>query len=312
MDQPLNMQDLRLLFQWLKGSAVMFDDHDVEIAKREREDQIELALAHPYLMHTILSLAALEMYHNKPTNTAYFTQATSHNVAALRHARPCISQLEDEHSEALYLFSCFTSLYAFAEPPLRIQSSISLSETDSIRDLLHSFRMGRGILAVKASNESHLEKDRITDKDKSKLQWPNEIDENSSVLQAQYPQLLQLQVLVTRDFQGAHASTLHDALIRLFASMAVLQRKSKNHSSASLIQIWPMHVDQGLFDMWDSDEPIALVLLAYYAVMVDMRSNIWFFQRWPKLILDSVETRLDQKWHEYIMWPRTIIHKLEG
>ena len=82
--------------------------------------------------------------------------------------------------------------------------------------------------------------------------------------------------------------------------------------SASLIQIWPMHVDQGLFDMWDSDEPIALVLLAYYAVMVDMRSNIWFFQRWPKLILDSVETRLDQKWHEYIMWPRTIIHKLEG
>ncbi|KAK3640973.1 hypothetical protein LTR56_011623 [Elasticomyces elasticus] len=266
---------------------------------------MNLAFAHPYLLHTILSLAALQLLHKEPYNTAYHAQASSHNLAALQYARPNITQSSREHSEPLFLFSAYTSLYAFAEPPLRMLSSGHLYPADVIGDLLVSFRMSRGILAITASNKDHLKE---TTNRNDEL-WPDETAEVMPTLEADFPQLLRLLDLVGRLCKEEHKHGILEAVTRLFAIMSLLQRRSVGDSSMRLIHTWHMHADPALSTLWEVRDPIGMVILAYYAVLVNLRSNVWFFARWPPLILDAVQTSLGSEWQEYLIWPTKEIAK---
>ncbi|KAK4952597.1 hypothetical protein LTR10_009403 [Elasticomyces elasticus] len=302
---PLAIADLLLLHQWLKGDDGLSEDHNGQTKKRENDHQMDLAFAHPYLLHTILSLAALRLFHKEPHNTAYYAQASSHNLAALQYARPNITQSSREHSEPLFLFSAFTSLYAFAEPPLRMLSSGHLPAADVIGDLLVSFRMGRGILAITASNKDYL-KEATNRNDEL---WPDETAEVMSTLEADFPQLLRLLELVGHHCKEEHKRGILEAVTRLFAIMSLLQRRSVTDSSMRLIQTWHMHADPALSTLWEARDPIGMVILAYYAVLVNLRSNVWFFARWPPLILDAVQTSLGSEWQEHLIWPRNEIAK---
>ncbi|KAK4888240.1 hypothetical protein LTR27_012850 [Elasticomyces elasticus] len=273
--------------------------------KRENDHQMDLAFAHPYLLHTILSIAALQLFHKEPHNTAYYTQASSHNLAALRYARPNISQSSREHSEPLFLFSAFTSLYAFAEPPLRMLSSGPLFTVDVIGDLLVSFRMARGIMAITASNKDHLKETT----DRNGERWPDDTAEVMPTLEADFPQLLTLLDLIGRQCKEEHKHGVLEAVTRLFAIISLLQQRPVADSSIRLIQTWHMHAGPALSTLWEARDPIGMVILAYYAVLVDLRSNVWFFARWPPLILDAVQKSLGSEWQEYLIWPKNEIAK---
>ncbi|KZF22976.1 hypothetical protein L228DRAFT_238866 [Xylona heveae TC161] len=343
----LALDDLRLLHHWLRGEGSMFEDHAGETSRRERDRQLELALAHPYLMHAILSIAALELFHRGEPQTShpphcYYTLAAWHNVQALSHARPNMARSNcDSHSEPLFIFSALTSLYAFAEPPLRRSLSSFRSEicngngngngngNDCLRDLLSAFYVARGIPVVIEANKAGLER---VDQPNQGETWSDETPEVLPTLDADFPQLQLVLDLVETHFCCTAAAAennnnndddnddddndryahykpaLRDAATRLFAIISLLLRRPENHSSAWLIQAWPMHVDPCLLELWEAKHPVAMVILAYYAVLVQLRANLWFFQRWPPLILDYVGQNLvEEEWQTYLDWPRKMI-----
>jgi len=296
------VDDMRLLHHWLKD-GLLFDDQDQETVKVERDHEVNLAFSHPYLLHAILSLAALDLFHHNPTDVGLYTQASSHNLLALRYARPLVSRCNREHSEALFTFSALTSLYTFAEPPLRLLSAGHAESFDCIRDLLGAFRTGRGILAVMASNRPHLEE---IGKPNHSL-WPDGRDEVEESLETEHPELGTLCGLVGSHCRPPQTQILFKVLQDLFATLSLLKKRPINHSSLRLIQTWPMHVDPLFLEMCDSMDPVALIILAHYAVMVHTRRNVWFFERWPPVLLRDLEQRLGHEWREYLEWPRSMI-----
>ncbi|KAI9685638.1 MAG: hypothetical protein M1820_010766 [Bogoriella megaspora] len=271
-EQLFTIDDMRLLHKCLQDEP-LFGDQDAAAARQDQNSLMQLAFAHPYVLHTKLSLTALDLFHHDPANVKYYRQASAHNLAALRYARPNISRGSKEHSEAIWTFSALTSLYAFVEPPLRLLSSEYASTVDPIQDLLNAFWMGRGINTVMALNEEHLKKAGKPDHSK----WPDDRVLVRNTVESEYVQLGQLKELVSRCCNPNEASILHKALQDLFETIALLDKKPLNDSSARLIQTWPMHLDASILAMMEARNPLALVVVAHYAVMVNQRRNIWFF-----------------------------------
>jgi hypothetical protein len=248
---------------------------------------------------------------NPEESSKWYPLAISHHSAAIRLARPHIAASSPAHSEAIFNFSAFNSLFSFAEPVLRLESEGEATPTrrDYICDLLDSFRMARGIRAVIAKDPSVLAEKGIT----GNPAWSYDVTHIEATLASKYPRLPELEALVSEHVEDvAQRSAALKALRRLFVNMAVLEESPKDHSSASLIQRWAIECDPDFLALCDSRHPVALVVLARYAVLVQMRTNIWFFQRWPRLILREIGAELQgSRWAQWIEEPVREVEKLE-
>jgi hypothetical protein len=296
----MTIDDLNFLRHWLQG-APLFDDHDDDRHRVEQDHLMDVAFAHIYLLHTILSIAALELFDKDPNNGQYYTAAVEHNVIALRLAKPHIANADPKHSEALFMFSALTSLFAFAEPPLRRLACVSsLNESDAVDDLLNAVRMGKGNRAILHAHASQLEKAGLPDAGR----W--EVDKRASLEIPREPSCQEelLHEVIDAHVDGvSQAKSCHEAVTSLFSTHSTLSAHSPRHSSAYRIMTWLVDLDPTFMDMCEARDPVALIIMSHYATVIDLRRRIWFFTRWPKILLDRTRAALGNDWSTYAKWP---------
>ena len=119
--------------------------------------------------------------------------------------------------------------------------------------------------------------------------WAYDEDSVLPTLDEKYPQLEQLTTLVDEHIDLQRCAGVKTVIKELFVDMAILESHPVDHSSTSLIQRWIIGSDQAFMDLCDERHPVALILLAHYAVMVNLRTNMWSFRRWPPIILRTVQ-----------------------
>lgn len=242
-----------------------------------------------------------------PDEPKWYALATSHHGAAIRLARPHIAASSSTHSEAIFNFSCFNSLFSFAEPPLRPFQKDVATTRDYIGDLLDSFRMCRGIRAIIAKDRSVLaEKGAI-----GNSAWSYDEKGVEATLTERFPQLQPLADLVTHHVEdGDQKAATLKAVRRLFIFMGILDDTPTDHSSVSLTQRWAIECDKSFIDLCDSRHPVAMLILAHYTVLLNKRRNIWFLRRWPQLLFQSVRKELHgSHWEQHIQWPALEINQ---
>jgi hypothetical protein len=263
------------------------------------------------VLHVILAISALHLYSTHPNEPKLYDQAISHHNAAIRLARPHIAAVCPENSEAVFNFSAFNSLYSFAEPPLRPRVK-EIDGHDYLNDLFGTFRMCRGVSAVMREVISVLKMEGPADNAGS----PSAYDEESVLptLAATYPQLRDLERLIVEESDPGYQASALDATKRLFVGMRVLDQTPIDHSSVSLITRWPIHISDSFLELCLARHPVALIVVAYFAVLINKRTNMWFNERWPWLIINSVDGVLKgSQWEQWIEWPRrSIISRLHS
>lgn len=117
-EKQLNLNDLQLLHSWCKGGGDKFCDHKKDDTLKP-STEIEVDFTHPYVLHVILSLAALHHCTTSADKAKWYALAISHHGAAIRIAWPHIAAQGDSHSDAVFIFSGFNALFAFGEPSVR-------------------------------------------------------------------------------------------------------------------------------------------------------------------------------------------------
>lgn len=257
------------------------------------------------VLHIILALAALHLTATRPEEPHWYALAISHHGAAIKLARPHITASSSVHAEAIFNFSGFNSLFSFAEPVLRPSTS---DPSDYIGDLLSSFRMARGIRAIIAKNPQLLADRGLT----NNPAWSYDTTRIESTLTETHPQVLELECLVYQHITDAdqQRATLKSTR-KIFVNMAMLDQSSKDHSSSSLIQRWAVEADDPFLAVCDSRHPIALILFAWYALLCQKRANIWFFERWPRVLLHAIDRELQGTvWASFIVKPMQEVERL--
>lgn len=271
---------------------------------------------------------------SSPQRMRYYYQATSHQDAAIRQARPHLVHLSEEHCEAMFWFSAYTSLYALAEPLLRPWPLTGVNDNnindsneslDPIKELIHSFQLGRGINLIIRQHWDYFQRSELF----SRFDDDNR-DELEPTLEKDYPQLVALRNLITGYFCRHHdphndnnsdseeqeTASLH-AVSHLFLYLAILaSNPSSDKKHTRLIQTWPIILQNRFLDMCRGKHPVAVLILAHYAVLMGCRErDFWFFRGWPVAILEQAETilgSLGPEWSGLLEWPRRMIYGDDG
>lgn len=76
----------------------------------------------------------------------------------------------------------------------------------------------------------------------------------------------------------------------------------------ALVICWPKQECAGFSQMLRHRTPQALVILAYYCVILDLLDHKWYLKSWGSRVLQDTSDHLDEKWKSWIQWPlRTVL-----
>jgi hypothetical protein len=87
--------------------------------------------------------------------------------------------------------------------------------------------------------------------------------------------------------------------------------RQEDHFTFHLINAWPTALKPEFWQLLEAKSPIALLVLAYFAALMSLRPKLWWFQNWPKLLLEKVEEHLvGNEWKEALAWPKRVVNAL--
>jgi hypothetical protein len=297
---PVNLDHLELLyhFQTETCKPICLTSEDVEAY---RTTVISRALRNPFLMYEILALSATHLSLERPTRAAFYhnmalqlqSQALAgyHEVFPRLDASNCIDALLFSHALALQVFSeTFTLLRndfnAFLEK-LAECISLLMGINMVIRPWWHTIRASP-IGSIMFDSHSSL---------------------NDEAPKHTLGECNALRDLITQaDLSRPSIDTCLEALKRLQMYFDVEHILENSANSTNLLFGWLVTSTPEYNDLIEQRRPEALIILAYYAVILDKRRGTWAVRDAGKLLLASITRYLGNGWEPWLVWPNSIVN----
>jgi hypothetical protein len=75
--------------------------------------------------------------------------------------------------------------------------------------------------------------------------------------------------------------------------MAVFLDSIQGETQTQVIFACATGVDTVFWDLCETRHPVALVILAHFAVLMSLSRGVWFTQCWPQLLVKDIREKLD-------------------
>lgn len=289
--------DLVLLHNYMTSTVNSFDVAvDDELRTMFTHEYVRTALAEPFLLHTLLGVSAMHLFSKDPSKTEYFRRATLLQNTALRLVQPHLTHLAEEHAIALFIFSSFTAAFAFAKTILDPYNE----PQDPVMEMRGCFGLLRGTSAVIGPHITYLRSSWLQPAFRAHC---DKVLDNSEVDHPAYSTVCEM---IQRDERDGYAQLL-PGIRRLFMYLLMLGSTSSGAQGTMFVHSWPAEVDKAFIDMLDERRPTALVIMAYYAVLMSLNSKAWWIGNWPDLLLTRIDRELGHDYAAVLEWPRRMI-----
>ena len=129
-------------------------------------------------------------------------------------------------------------------------------------------------------------------------------------------QLLPIFVLFSGDFGSTSTPSPEDQLVNetcatafseLRRTFALPYATGFSLEFGDAVAFWTMHQSPEFFDLLKEDNPKALVVLAFYCVLLQRSENNWYVEGHGRKLLAEICRRLERGWENWIIWP---LHEL--
>lgn len=265
---------------------------------------VNIAFTQDYLLYQILAVSALHCFHQNPSRDDLSAKAVKYRGQALQKINPVLVQMNADLCIPVFAFAGLSMVYAFAE--LVILRDSEGPSYDPIRHITECLQQNFGINTVVHTYRADIQKS-----------WASELininsDEDfarisSSGLVFAHADLLH-SLIDTHEPRASYNSACHDALSVLLQTLQILMWRQEDHFTFHLINAWPSVLKPEFWRLLEAKSPIALLVLAYFAALMSMRPKLWWFQHWPKLLLQKVEEHLiGDEWKEALAWPKRVV-----
>ncbi|KAG8162327.1 hypothetical protein KVR01_008092 [Diaporthe batatas] len=269
---------------------------------------------HPFVMHGLLSLAALHKAYLFPSRRReYLTLGASHHALGLERFRTLLSDIGDSNWKAML---CYASIVV-----VHVCSQATRSENGCIAEPVRStwefFSVLQGFkTTLKEFNP------RMTQSNLAPLVYSIfRLGEDDQSVQCG-------EIILEQSPLPPDTSSAFSLLIEFYETedLLVLSNRaeytmlvSNMERSANVIASHGPDVEVGMLLWWAYDvpktvmddirqhKPHALLLLAYFAVILATADRrYWFLHGWAKQLLDDVDRRLRSKdrFAKWLVWPR--------
>ncbi|KAK4549830.1 hypothetical protein LTR36_005131 [Oleoguttula mirabilis] len=293
------MLDLQLMHHSLTHTKyILTEHHDMaQIVQLWQEEIPKVALTSDYCMHALLGFAALHKAHLEPMQAPMLrTCAVDHLDKALvlyrEHGQPTTA----ENANAKFGFTWLVVLFAYAVPP-------SVPPIDAMVELI---LLVKGIYTVLAETWFWVSQ--------GPLSTILAADSHPQVPFTQPPEGYSLPEgmdfgLNHLDYMLGVDVMLPDDRVTCALILAELKQlydnvlRQQGQSSIASILMFPKQDSAPFSALIKRREPQALVILAYYCVLLDVLDSRWWIHGWAARVIRDIMGALDEQWQTWIEWP---------
>ncbi|KAK5122266.1 hypothetical protein LTR85_004176 [Meristemomyces frigidus] len=261
---------------------------------------VEIGFKQPFVLHALLALSALHLFSKDRSNTQYFFRGVALRDLALQQVQPQLLTIQEDDAAAVFIFAAFTGLFTLAEVILDPRGI----RTDPIEDILKCFRVMRGTATVITPHWNCLRSSWL----QPMLEHDDTALRQAEPVQGRIPSYPAVQKLMHCLDESDKAQML-DAADRLFAYLAAstLPNEEVRGQHFRYAHNWPIEIQAPVLEMLSRRAPSALILLAYYAVLMSQTPDAWVLKGWPEMLMSGVEQHLHGGYAELLRWPRAML-----
>jgi hypothetical protein len=259
---------------------------------------VDNALQNHYLMEELLAYTAAHMStHVQVDRDVYLNEAMKLQTRALALYNGAAPQVSKETCLPMFLYSSLLSHHIVFDVGLNMQDNLEVA----IQWLLHSIGIHRGLLAL------------------GQTCWPMLTEEiKETLIRACHRDD---QPVPSTDRAGTECQ---DLLVRLKSTgirspnldilcntVEILQdrmnaiKPDNTHSTWSVIQDWLVAIPEGFVELLNQRKPEALVILAYFCVLLHRAEEHWFVGDLGARLCRLVTMHLGPLWADWLKWPNT-------
>lgn len=291
-----------LLEHFINSTSLTFGNI-IEITRLWQTVIPELARESGFLMNGILACSALHLTHINPENDEeFYLMASTFWDRAIPPFRHAVANVDRNNCQAILAFCNLLVIHVFVTKNDLELFVTGQSGQQSLPFWLHFMRTGcsmlhdvwdvieHGPLSILASIwDIHL------------FPLANQ-PTNDAFLE-------QIYAIIPQD-GSVDAWTIEERRIYKEAAMKTMKAFSVCDditfvplSLCKAIHIWPMQLSDDFLLMLTNRHPGALILLAYYAVLLHRLRDEWFIGARAQSLLYTIHTALDDRWRTALVWP---------
>ncbi|KAL4739936.1 hypothetical protein BDV11DRAFT_107314 [Aspergillus similis] len=299
----LTLWEFELVHHWILHVAESF--HVSPGFHRKWCDRgIKVAIQYDFFLHMILMLSALHLALTKSSSfteahRAFILEGCSDATTSFRKEAENVS---DSNCHAVLAFPFLMSIYALALP----QFDREEKGGDAVLDeMIHILLVIKGNSLVRPT-ETPWPRARMTLRwmeEKDFMDQTDEDDRDRDLSSA----LGTLQPWVDSSDDDPRVRSINSETIQLF------RETLKVHMKRSLRPLsWPNAVKNEYIDLLRHRNPMALVVLAHYAVILGQCSDQWWCSNWGVRLLSVIVALLPGKYQGAITYPLQILSPGSG
>ncbi|KZL82533.1 upc2 protein [Colletotrichum incanum] len=293
--QFFTLEHMRLLHH-LETSMGTFMAAD-EFMKPLVDMNLENALNAPYLMDVLLGLSAQHMAELNPSRADHYRhQATQLQTRALRLFNDAKEEISEETCIPMFLFASTLGTHLLC---------------DTLRSYRHDFNafldqfawylnLHRGVSTVTGRSWHII-------RESGAKEFIEFLETTRPSKQAPEVDLLH-RMLDQADLGPASLQACRGAAETLRHSYAIYRSISERstHQSASVMS-FGVRVTTGFIDVLKQRRPEALVILAFYAVLLHWCRDFWVFADAGEFLIRSISAHLGDYWSEWLAFPISVL-----
>ncbi|OJD33158.1 c6 zinc finger protein [Diplodia corticola] len=315
----MNMVDLELLHNFVTSTAFTISQN-ADLRTLWRVEVPRLAFQHDFVMRAILAVSAAHMAHWKPDRADfYMARAVAHHKIGLRGPTSILPHVTEDNCSALYIFSALTAILSLAMP--RKPEDILFVSSDGVAEWLFLLR---GIASIVFSSADWLLNGVIgpmlhrvkvpafdpavlvragLDPDDFKAE---PLPTDDPVRPPEHDQLADLRRFLERDLarDDPHACQVCCiALDELVRSYTYICNLGPSDCHLRSIFSWPCAVSNDYLAALTAHEPHALLVFAYYSVLLHRLDGFWWIKGWGTHLISRIYHLIAPIYRQWVRWP---------
>jgi hypothetical protein len=257
------------------------------------------ALSHSFLMYGILALAALHLGYDRPQDKDLYTAAAlKHYNFAIASFRSALKDVTADNCTALFAFSAILIVLSLAFA----QSHLLAQNQNAVEELIQIFTLLQGVRVVLQSAMPWVEQGPLAP---LLRRFPLPHAEASApwigILQGLDNALDRLEGYNERTSDAADSHKMYNLAIQ--ALKDCLEKVRANPGDRASALNWLVFLESPYVSSLKSNQPLALVILAHYGVVLHGLRQCWFIQGWGIRVIEVVHLNLSDEWRPLVHWP---------
>ncbi|KAL4807883.1 hypothetical protein BDV18DRAFT_109667 [Aspergillus unguis] len=303
----ISLRDLHLFHHFTLSTSLTFGDETTDPHQVWRVHVPQWGLSFRSILHLLLTLSALHLASSEDSDKKdeYIGQAAEHFTFGVRSVTSVLAldTLDSGNCQQIYIAAVMICFAYFARGP-RGGEYLVFNEKGKSEWLV----LLHGVRAILGQKHAEIFTGVLEPSQQNREAAPNpELDAEL----ARHMQRLQGVKAMVAAEAGADREVFARTIDDLVKSFEEAYQARKARLSGTMLMPftmgWTFRLPELMIERLEGREPIALVILAHWAILLRYMRDAWFMRGWDQHIILGIRDCLPGAYHAWIEWPEEVI-----